>query len=36
MDLSRYIKSESVEPKRSDIKFADNNPRKLLDESHKN
>lgn len=35
MDLSKYIKSESVELKRSDIKFADYNPRKLSDESRK-
>ena len=35
MELSKYIKSESVELNRSAIHFADYNPRKLSDESRK-
>ncbi len=35
MELSKYIKSESVELNRSAIRFADYNPRKLSDESRK-
>lgn len=35
MELSKYIKSESVELSRSVIRFADYNPRKLSDESRK-
>ncbi len=35
MELSKYIKSESVELSRSAIHFADYNPRKLSDESRK-
>lgn len=35
MELSKYIKSESIELSRSAIHFADYNPRKLSDESHK-
>lgn len=35
MELSKYIKSESVELNRSTIHFADYNPRKLSDESRK-
>lgn len=34
-ELSKYFKSESVEVKRSTIKFADYNPRKLSDEEKK-
>ena len=35
MELSKYIKSESIELSRSAIRFADYNPRKLSDESRK-
>ena len=35
MELSKYIKSESVELNRSAIHFADYNPRKLSEESRK-
>ena len=35
MELSKYIKSESMELNRSAIHFADYNPRKLSDESRK-
>lgn len=35
MELSKYIKSESIELKRSAIHFADYNPRKLSEESRK-
>ena len=35
MELSKYIKSESVELNRSSIHFADYNPRKLSEESRK-
>ena len=35
MELSKYIKSESVELNSSAIHFADYNPRKLSDESRK-
>lgn len=35
MELSKYIKSESVELNRSAIRFADYNPRKLSEESRK-
>lgn len=35
MELSKYIKSESIELNRSAIHFADYNPRKLSDESRK-
>lgn len=35
IELSKYIKSESVELNRSDIHFADYNPRKFSDESRK-
>lgn len=35
MELSKYIKSESVELNRSAIHFADYNPRKLPEESRK-
>lgn len=35
MELSKYIKSESVELNRSTIHFADYNPRKLSEESRK-
>lgn len=35
MELSKYIKSESIELSRTAIRFADYNPRKLSDESRK-
>ena len=35
MELSKYIKSESVELNRSAIHFADYNPRKLSEEARK-
>ena len=35
MELSKYIRTESVELKRSQIKFADYNPRILDDEAKK-
>ena len=35
MELSKYIKSDSVELNRSAIHFANYNPRKLSDESRK-
>ena len=35
MELSKYIKSESVEVKRSAIRFASYNPRKISEESRK-